>query len=426
MTNQKIKNYIAFSVLTVLLAGALMPSGLAQAQACPSQTTVSGTTVNFVGELTDTGGDSTTYVWFEYGQTSSLGQRTSEQALSSPQVYCTTVSGLSQGTTYFYRAGARNSAGTSYGEIKSFTTTSPSSPSVDLRVNNSQGPITIVSGSSATLSWTSSNADSCTASGSWSGSKATNGSESTGSLTSSRTYTLICTGLGGSASDSVTVNIEAQVSSDFTVNKTVRNFSTGTAFSESVAASPRDVLNFMISVRAGNSALSNVTVRDTLPSGIGNVSDVRVDNVLTGGNILTGINIGSLIAGQEKVITFRADVLAPEMFTFGQTTLTNSVLVSSDTFSRSDTATIVVNRTGVLGIATAIPTGFTDNILFDSFLLPLAAALLVTWLLRSRVIWLNSWLDQRKRNYQEYKSKKTLQAKTAGLRFKEMLKEKGL
>jgi len=40
-------------------------------------------------------------------------------------IYCLTVSDLSPSTTYYYRAGARNAAGVSYGDVKSFTTTSP-------------------------------------------------------------------------------------------------------------------------------------------------------------------------------------------------------------------------------------------------------------------------------------------------------------
>ena len=58
-----------------------------------------------------------------------------------------------------------------------------------------------------TLSWSSSNTTSCTASGDWSGAKAVSGSEGTGNLTSNKTYTLTCSGPGSSVSKSVTVSI---------------------------------------------------------------------------------------------------------------------------------------------------------------------------------------------------------------------------
>ena len=79
-------------------------------------------------------------------------------------------------------------------------------PVVDIKANGMENP-TIAYGSQATLSWTSSNADSCAASGSWSGSKSLSGSELTPPVTSTQTYTLTCTGAGGVAVDSAVVNV---------------------------------------------------------------------------------------------------------------------------------------------------------------------------------------------------------------------------
>jgi len=82
-------------------------------------------------------------------------------------------------------------------------------PTVDIKVNGSNGPITINYDNSATLTWTSTDVTSCTASDDWSGNKAASGSESTGNLVSSKTYALTCIGPGGSASDSVTINVSS-------------------------------------------------------------------------------------------------------------------------------------------------------------------------------------------------------------------------
>ena len=76
-------------------------------------------------------------------------------------------------------------------------------PAVNLTTNTSS----VVRGDSATLSWSSSNATSCVASGAWGGNRALVGSTSTGSLTSQSTYILTCTGPGGSRSDSVTISV---------------------------------------------------------------------------------------------------------------------------------------------------------------------------------------------------------------------------
>ncbi|MEM2175331.1 MAG: PKD domain-containing protein, partial [Candidatus Micrarchaeia archaeon] len=79
--------------------------------------------------------------------------------------------------------------------------------SVDLKVNNSDGPITVYLPTNITLSWTSQNASSCIASGSWSGTKSTSGSQSISlSSAGTYTYTLTCSNPDSQASDSVTVN----------------------------------------------------------------------------------------------------------------------------------------------------------------------------------------------------------------------------
>lgn len=336
------KNLVAL----VLLAGILSPFSLALAQTCPSVTTVEGTTVNFSGELADMGGDSITYVWFEYGQTTSLGQKTSEQARTQTGLYCIRVFGLNPNTTYYYRAAARNSADTSFGEIKSFTTRA--------------------------------------------------------ATTSALTTTLTAAG-------------------DFTVRKTVRNVSRGTDFIDSLVANPGETLIFGIGIRVGANPVTNLVVSDVLPTGIIYRGDLRVDNVLSSGNIFTGLNLGNLSANQEVRITFRGDVAGPASFAFGQTELTNSASALSGAVSATDTARIIVTRAEVAGAATEVVTGLTDNIFLDSFLLPLVIALLIVWLFKARIIRFEEWLDSRKKEYQIYKSKKILKIKVAKTKAKEFL-----
>jgi len=58
-------------------------------------------------------------------------------------------------------------------DIYSFTTPNCAPPTVDVKANGSDGPISIPYNTSATLSWTAANANSCTASGGWSGSRPT-------------------------------------------------------------------------------------------------------------------------------------------------------------------------------------------------------------------------------------------------------------
>jgi len=78
-------------------------------------------------------------------------------------------------------------------------------PSVSLTAE----PNSIAAGGSTTLNWSTLNADSCTASGAWSGSRATSGSSSFGPLNATTTYTLSCTGSGGTTTGTATVQVVA-------------------------------------------------------------------------------------------------------------------------------------------------------------------------------------------------------------------------
>jgi hypothetical protein len=77
------------------------------------------------------------------------------------------------------------------------------SPSVSLVAS----PNSIVVGQSSTLAWTAANAKGCVASGAWSGRKDIGGSQSTGILNQTVTYTLTCSGDGGAVSTSTTIHV---------------------------------------------------------------------------------------------------------------------------------------------------------------------------------------------------------------------------
>jgi len=65
---------------------------------------------------------------------------------------------------------------------------------------------TVAVGTATTLSWSSTDTASCTASGGWSGSKPVNGLESTGAINGVTTFTLTCTNIAGTATSSVTIS----------------------------------------------------------------------------------------------------------------------------------------------------------------------------------------------------------------------------
>lgn len=99
------------------------------------------------------------------------------------------------------------------GASKSGSTQPP--PPAAVTVALSASPSQVQSGAAATLSWNSTNATSCSASGGWTGTKTTSGTESTGALTAATDYTLMCSGATGSASASISVTVAAAVATNF-------------------------------------------------------------------------------------------------------------------------------------------------------------------------------------------------------------------
>ncbi|MBV8144281.1 MAG: putative Ig domain-containing protein, partial [Gammaproteobacteria bacterium] len=94
--------------------------------------------------------------------------------------------------------------------LPAFTLT-VSAAAVNPTVTLTASPTSIASGGSALLSWSATNALSCSASGGWSGSEPTSGSASTGPLGTTTTFTLTCSGASGTsaATQSATVSVQA-------------------------------------------------------------------------------------------------------------------------------------------------------------------------------------------------------------------------
>ena len=96
-------------------------------------------------------------------------------------------------------------AGGSINESISITVAASAPPSVNL----SASPSSLPYNGSTTLSWDSANSSGCTASGDWSGNKATAGSHAIVALTANSSFNLSCSGPGGDASDSVDIAVAA-------------------------------------------------------------------------------------------------------------------------------------------------------------------------------------------------------------------------
>ncbi|MCP2501017.1 MAG: hypothetical protein NCA08_05570 [Deltaproteobacteria bacterium] len=151
---------IVLDKLVLTTGASYVPTGTGPAESAstaavaPTVTTSAATSVTSGGGTlngsVNPNGRSTT-AWFEWGTSPSLAtfSSTSTQALgsgSSSQAVTANLTGLVGGTTYYFRAAASNSAGTSKGSIASFSTTSAAvAPTV------TTNPATSVTASGAVL-----------------------------------------------------------------------------------------------------------------------------------------------------------------------------------------------------------------------------------------------------------------------------------
>ena len=74
-------------------------------------------------------------------------------------------------------------------------------PSINFSATSSSAS----NGDAVTINWSSTNSTSCTATGGWSGVRATSGSEDVNIAAGQNTYTIQCSGDGGSSSESVVI-----------------------------------------------------------------------------------------------------------------------------------------------------------------------------------------------------------------------------
>jgi Thrombospondin type 3 repeat len=150
-------------------------------------------------------GGSTTLTWSSQNATActASGAWTGAKALTGTQ----STGALARAGTQTYTLTCTGAGGTTSRDVTVTVAAQvvASSPAPTLTLTTALSSVNL--GSGTTLSWSSQNATSCTASGGWTGGKTLSGTQSTGLLTNTQTYTLTCTGAGGTVAKSVSVGV---------------------------------------------------------------------------------------------------------------------------------------------------------------------------------------------------------------------------
>ena len=274
--------------------------------------------------------------WFEYGTNTNLSQRTSENNYGSGfSSVSAPIYNLNPNTTYYFRVvGQTSSQGRIYGNILSFQTTGNffqppiftpppiQQPTVFIYADQ---PNLLFNGAT-TVRWNTTNATSCFGFGGsagWLGAKSIGpGSFYTGSLTSTRTYTLTCNNGFASASDSVTVSVQPQpiVTTRIIATRVAAPATSLVVISSSIDRNqpivpsldntkprPGDQINYTVTYQnIGTASITNLILRINLPFEVDYLYSNPSNPVITG-NVLT-FNLGSLRANGSGTVTVRVRV----------------------------------------------------------------------------------------------------------------------
>ena len=186
-----------------------------------------------------------------------------------------------------------------------------------------------------------------------------------------------------------------------------------------------DFLKFRLTINStGDVVLQDITVNVKLPANIFYKGNLIVKDIAYAGDITRGsINVGNLLPGDSKIITFEAEVGPSENFYLGENVLASQASAFSTDFSGQASCNIVVNGTGVVkpstggtgnngavNGATNVATGISDSI-FQSLLLPFIAAGLLVWLFQSRLLGLEQWAQARREKTEQFRASKKLKQK---------------
>lgn len=170
----------------------------------------------------------------------------------------------------------------------------------------------------------------------------------------------------------VTFNFKVKQNiADFTVVKEVRAHQTTTGnWANDITVKAADKVDYIIRYKnTGNVTQENVVVKDQLPAGVTYVAGTTVlangnnpDGKAINDDVTTkGVNIGTYAPGASAWVRFSAQVAAnSSLATCGQNTLKNVANITTGAGTKSDDATVTVEKTCVTTVTPEVPTDVTE------------------------------------------------------------------
>ncbi|MCX6789535.1 MAG: hypothetical protein NTZ42_02920 [Candidatus Gribaldobacteria bacterium] len=193
---------------------------------------------------------------------------------------------------------------------------------------------------------------------------------------------------------------------------------------------PGDFLKYRITIHStADIVLQDIMVNYRLPSNVTYQGNLMIKGEPYSGDIVRGtINVGNLLPGDSKVITFEAQVGPSAGFARVESILTSTATAFNSSYSSEGACQIIITGTGAAPAttraaltgagstsATNVSTGIGGGLL-TSLLLPLLLAGLLVWLFRSRLLGLEEWAQIKKERTNNFRASKKLQRKIAEMK----------
>ncbi len=380
------------------------------------------------GDLEDLGDDSSVEVWFEWGRTSSLGNRTSRSTERDEGRFSQKIYNLDPDETYYYRAIARNDRGTDYGPVVKFETEGTekewgnNAPAVSAGAHKD-----IYEGQSVTLDGYAVDSDGYIISRNWSCTGGTlsrsdvdkpifyapqvsknqyftcvfSATDNDGLKRSDVTAVLVRNETGG-YQEPIVIPSSGGDEDLITLDKLVRNITRGSKewSTDRIEAAPSDELEFMIRVASvSDDVVRDIVIRDNMQAGIIYKGDLTVDGRSDFRNLAeSDIDIGDLSSDDTRTIIFSAELESEYFFERNDKNVSNTVLAYNSEDSQTD---MVVIEVGDKGSFFAALIGSITNIPFLDFLI----LLLIICIILVLVVWLMNkyWIKPERRKEEEVK-----------------------
>jgi hypothetical protein len=195
-----------------------LPTGLLPTTPLPSGTAGTPAPIGYAakGSITLTYNASTAVIWNAVtDQTTTPSDTTAAVEVRTGRndatwsAWTTKIAGAAASQYIQLRVALTTTRGAVTPALKTLTLTYTPPPAGTPTVAITARSTSLTAGHGTTISWSSTNASTCTASGTWHGTRPMSGSISTGLLTATTTYMLNCRGAGRSASGEVTVSVSA-------------------------------------------------------------------------------------------------------------------------------------------------------------------------------------------------------------------------